>query len=375
MKQSLPTVHYLSLRNIPAFEKQNRRNPPSGQKQDYIIDTLVNLGYHVNYVSFSESFRKKWYWAKKKKLSDFVTFFLTPSIYGKFRESIAFRWFCHLYAARYIKEGDILLVYHTNSMRNDLLRRLADRKKMKFIYEVEEVYAYVHEIISEQQVKEEIAFLQCPDKYLFCTQTLANTVNQRNLPYAIVEGYYKYVRSGIPKWNDNKIHCVYGGILDSVKGGAIRAVQAAKYLSGKYIIHILGYGDIQAVKDEIEKLRSETSCNVFFEGLKNGPDYIDFISRCDIGLCLQSPEKKYNAVSFPSKLVMYLSCGLYPVAPNIEQLTSSKLAENIMFYDEDTPQAIANAIMRIDPNRENTIQQMMERMDQTFTQEFKALLS
>lgn len=27
-----PMVHYLSLRNIPEFEQEKRRNPPSGQQ-------------------------------------------------------------------------------------------------------------------------------------------------------------------------------------------------------------------------------------------------------------------------------------------------------------------------------------------------------
>ncbi len=375
MKERRPTVHYLSLRNIPAFEKQNRRNPPSGQKQDYIIQTLVDIGYRVNYVSFSESRNNRFYRARKKKLSENVTFFLTPNVPGKYRESFAFRWFSHLYAARQIKKGDILLVYHTNGMRNDLLRRLADRKGMKFVYEVEELYEYVHETVDEIKAKDELEFLQCPDAYLFCTQTLCERVNLKHLPYAVVEGYYRYVRSDIPKWNDGKIHCVYGGIIDAVKGGAIRAVRAAKYLPKNYVVHLLGYGDIGSLKEEIEKNKSETVCDIAYEGLKNGQDYIKFISKCDIGLCLQDFSASYNAVSFPSKLVMYLSCGLRPIAPKIEQLTNSRLSENIVFYSEDTPQAIADAILQIDPDQTTGIREMMDRADKTFVADLRTLLS
>lgn len=377
MKERLPTVHYLSLRSIPAFEKEKRRNPPSGQKQDYIIDTLASLGYHVNYVSFSESAHNKFYRAKKKRLSDHVTFFLTPNVPGKFRESFAFRWFCHLYAPCHIKPGDILLVYHihTNGMRNDLLRALADKRHLTFVYEVEELFEYAHETVSQKLVEEEIAFLQCPDKYLFCTETLASTVNKRNLPYAICEGYYKYVRADLPKWNDGKIHCVYGGIIDTVKGGAIRAVRAAEFLPENYVVHILGFGDVGALKKEIEQISPKTACEIRFEGLKKGQDYIDFISRCDIGLCLQTMDQNLTATSFPSKLVLYLSCGLYPVALGIEQLKTSRLSENITFYSEDTPKSIADAILQVTPKEESVIRNMMDRADKTFTADLKSLLS
>ena len=375
MKEKLPTVHYLSLRNIPAFEKEKRRNPPSGQKQDYIIKTLEDLGYRVNYVSFSESSNNKFYRAKKKKLSEKTTFFLAPNFPGRMRESVAFRWFCHIYALLRIKKGDILLVYHTNGMRNDLLRRLADKRRLTFIYEVEELFEYAHETISQKLVDDEIDFLQCPDKYLFCTETLADAVNKRKLPYAICEGYYKYVRADISKWNDGKIHCVYGGIIDAVKGGALRAVRAAEFLPENYVVHILGFGDIDLLNKEIEKVTNKSRCEIKFEGLKKGQDYINFISRCDIGLCLQTMDQNLTATSFPSKIVLYLSCGLYAVALGIEQLTESRLAENITFYSEDTPEAIAKAILSVEPNRENTIREMMDRADRTFADDLKKLLS
>ena len=108
------TVHYLSLRSFPEFKKEKRRNPPSAQKVDYIIETLNNLGYRVNYVSFSESANNRFYRAKKLKLSEMTDFYLCPNVPGKYRESFAFRWFSGIYARKHISKGDILLVYHTN---------------------------------------------------------------------------------------------------------------------------------------------------------------------------------------------------------------------------------------------------------------------
>lgn len=368
------TVHYLSLRNIPTFEKEKRRNPPSGQKQDYIIDSLVSLGYKVNYVSFSESFNNKIYRAKKKKISDEITFFLTPNIPGKYRESFAFRWFCHIYSLKHIKKGDILLVYHTNSMRNDLLRRLADKKKLTFIYEVEELYEYAHEIVDEKLVEKEINFLQCPDKYLFCSELLNQRINIRNLPYTVVEGFYKNIRAKVEKFNDGKIHCVYGGIIDEVKGGAFRAVKAAEYLPGNYIIHILGFGDKIKLQNTINERAPFRQCRVVYEGLKQGQDYIDFISKCDIGLSLMTMREDINNTAFPSKLILYMACGLNVVACRVKVLEISKTSKAITFYDEDSAEAIAKAIMNIKTENEKDITNIMEALDSSFKKNLDKLL-
>lgn len=368
------TVHYLSLRSFPEFDKEKRRNPPSAQKVDYIIDTLNSLGYHVNYVSFSESFNNRFYRAKKLKLSEMTDFYLCPNIPGKYRESFAFRWFTTIYAKLHIKKGDILLVYHTNSMRNDILRAVADKYEMDFIYEVEEIYAYAHETVSDKQIGEEISFLQCPDKYFFCSELLENQVNILNKPYLTIEGYYRYSKIETPGFNDGKIHCVYGGIIDSVKGGAFRAVEAAKYLPENYVVHILGFGDTEKLKRIIGDTKNLRNCKIVYEGLKSGKEYIDFISKCQIGLNLMTMREDINNSAFPSKLVLYLSCGLRVVSCRVKVLEISKMANSLNFYNDDTPEAIAKAIMSIDISSPYDSKSLMDKLDSEFKNDLKMLL-
>lgn len=375
MENETPVVHYLSLRNIPAFEKEKRRNPPSGQKMDYIIDTLNSIGYNVNYVSFSESSLNKIFMPKRRKLSEMTTFFLCPHIPGKYRESIAFRWFSYIYARRYIRKGDVLLVYHTNGMRNDVLREVADKYSLQFIYEVEEIYAFVKKEISLNQVEEEINFLQCADKYIFCNKLLAEKINRKNLPYTVVEGYYKYSRAEVDRFDDGKIHCVYGGIIDHVKGGAFTIVDAAKYLPENYVIHILGYGATESLKQNIEENRDKIKCKVIYEGLKNNDEYIKFISKCHIGLCIQSIKDKYNEFSFPSKLVLYLSCGLRAVACRVKVIEKSKMAELLTFYEENSPECVAKAILEVDCKSEFDSKKIMDSLDNEFRMNLAELIN
>lgn len=369
------TVHYLSLRSIPEFFREKRRNPPSGQKQDYIISCLTDLGYKVNYVSFSESMNNRLYFPKKKALSETVTFFLCPHIPCKYRESFSFRWFYHIYAPKYINKGDVLLVYHTNSMRNDILRRLADEMELTLIYEVEEIYAFAHEQVDNEMVEYEKNFLQCADKYLFCSELLAQFVNLRKKPYTVVEGYYHYVKSKATERDDNNIHCVYGGIIDRIKGGAYRAVDAACYLPENYVIHILGFGDTNGIKKYIEDTSLKRKCQVIFEGTKNGTDYIDFISKCDIGLSLMTLREDINNTAFPSKLVLYMACGLRVVAGRVKVLEFSKMNEHLYFYDKDEPMEIAKAILSIDVNEEYDSKAIMDLLDMKFRSELQELLN
>lgn len=368
------TVHYVSLRSYPEFAKEKRRNPPSAQKVDYVIESLNKLGYKVNYISMSESANNKFYTPKKLRLSENTTFFMCPNIPGKYRESFTFRWLFHIYAPRHIKKGDILLIYHTNGMRNDLLRKLANKYEMTFIYEVEELYEYVHETVDEKLAEEEINMLQCPDKYIFCSKLLEETVNRRNLPYITVEGYYKYAKADVKAFDDGKIHCVYGGIIDKVKGGAFTAVYCAKYLPSNYVIHILGYGETEELKALIEQSKIKNGTKVIFEGLKSGQEYINFISKCDIGLNIQTFDKKLNRTAFPSKLTLYLACGLRVVSLKVPVLEMSKMSSLLTFYDEDSPRAIADAILSIDTKIPYDSKQIMDKLDSDFLRDFDELL-
>ena len=370
-----PTIHYLTFYCIPEYANEQRRHSPSAQKMEYIIDVINRLGYNVNLVSLSESSKNRIFFPKKKKVSNHLTFFLCPHIPGRYRESISFRWFVHCYSKKHIKQGDILLVYHTNCMRNDLLEQLCKKRGLTLIYEVEEIYAYAHDIVAKEQVEEEKQFLQCADKYLFCTETLQKAVNLRNLPYAIVEGSYKWVRPNIEKFNDGKIHCVYGGIISSVKKGAFLTVEMAKYLPENYVVHILGFGEVDKLKLLIDQTKEERKCELIYEGLKKGEEYLEFISKCDVGLALQTIDKDLCNHSFPSKLVLYMASGLRVVAYKMDILTISQMAKKIKFYESDNPEEIAKVVISIKNNDPSENKCLMEMLDQQFMTNFENLIS
>ena len=68
------------------------------------------------------------------------------------------------------------------------------------------------------------------DAFLFPTEALSKEVNLSQKPYVIVHGSYSVQPLIKEKFNDRKIHCVYAGTFDMVKGGVLNAIAAAEYL-------------------------------------------------------------------------------------------------------------------------------------------------
>ena len=139
--------------------------------------------------------------------------------------------------------------------------------------------------------------------------------------------------------------------FDPRKGGAVAAVDAAEFLDENYHIHVIGFGsdiEIKYLKEEIVRVSNKTKCVVSYDGLKHGDEYIRFIQSCDIGLSTQNPDAAFNATSFPSKILSYLSNGLRVVSIRIPAIEGSDVGDKLFYYDEQTPKQIADAILSVD---------------------------
>ena len=128
------------------------------------------------------------------------------------------------------------------------------------------------------------------------------------------------------------------------------AVAAGEFLSENYHLHILGQGkemDKRYLLEKIEEVSKKSKCIITYDGLKSGEEYIRFIQSCDIGLSTQNPNAAFNETSFPSKVLSYLANGLRVVSIRIKALEQSAVNDLLFYYDENSPQAIAEAIKGI----------------------------
>ena len=210
---------------------------------------------------------------------------------------------------------------------------------------------------------------------------MAFLINKENKPYAVLYGTYTVSETDVTQDNSSacsqKTHCVYAGTLDPRKGGAETALNTALYLPENYHVHILGFGsekEIQYIKDRVSKVSSNCKCSVSYDGCLSGDEYKDFISSCQIGLSTQDPDASFNATSFPSKILAYIANGLRVVTVRIPAIEKSAVAENVFFYEENTPESVAAAIKSIDLTKAYDGKDTIRTLDKKFLANLQMLL-
>lgn len=248
---------------------------------------------------------------------------------------------------------------------------------------MEEIYA---DVIGKTIIrKKEISAAHKASGYIFPTRMLDLEINNRHKPFVIIHGTYqvemdrkcRIFDGDLETGGGKKIHCVYAGTFDPRKGGAAAAVEAAEFLPVDYHIHILGFGsdeEIRNMKDYISQVAKRSTAKVSYDGLLTGEDYIKFIQSCDIGLSTQNPDAAFNATSFPSKILTYLANGLRVVSIRIPVIEQSDIGDKLFYYDEQTPDQIANAILSVDLSQEYDSRRLIEQLSECFERELVEVL-
>lgn len=373
----------------PLQEKYHLRNYPAADaKSTYVLNTIkkytpVKL---ISATSTKEKKRKVIPLIRERITGD-IENIVTPSVGSKFRLirglNLVLPGLGLLYVGiKDIKKDDVVIAYHS-CMYDSLLYFLKKIRKFKLVMEVEEIYADVTG--NERDRRWEMRLFNVADAYIFPTQLLNDVINKQNKPAVIAHGTYQteadrecnvFQESG-RDFDPSKIHCVYAGTLDPRKGGAVAAVAAAEFLPENYHIHILGFGNEKEkrdIQDLVETYAKCCKCGISYDGLLSGEDYIRFIQSCDIGLSTQDPTAAFNATSFPSKVLSYMANGLRVVSIRIEAIERSAVNDLITYYDMQTPEEIAKAIMRVHMDEGYDSRERIAELDNVFTQELHKIL-
>lgn len=371
-------IYYLSYYDVPTGNTKVALSATN--KMDYIIDVLTHYGYEVIIVSASVNRDGKRVLEEIKKIKNNV--FLK-----KFNSNISsikvIRFFQLLllkskiknFFEKTLKDDDLLFIYHSLGYAK-IYKWLQKKIQSKIILEVEELYTDVSKVRGYTN-RTELNCLKFSDAYIFPTQLLDEKINLTKKPSVIIHGTYNVEKDYGVKFGDGRIHCVYAGTFDPRKGG-VAAAAAAQFLDEKYHVHILGFGsekDKKLLIDQIEELQKKTQCKITFEGKKSGDEYIRFIQKCDIGLSTQNPNAAFNDTSFPSKILSYMSNGLRVVSIRIPAIEQSAIGKYIYYYDEQTPQKIAETIKKVDINNINSSRAVIADLDEKFKTEIKRLLA
>lgn len=348
-------------------------------KMDYIIEALDKKGLKVIVLSVSESRTNTGYSLTEEDILNNSKLILLPTVkYGngiqRKIQRILIRCSLINYVCRNTNKNSKVIVYHSLGYLKTIsfLKKI---KHFKLILEVEEIYA---DVIENKKIRiSEMSFLKKADAYIFPTMLLNEEINLDNKPYSIIHGTYKLEKDRKCKFNDGRIHVVYAGTFDPRKGGAAAAAAAAEFLPENYHIHILGFGtksEIDSMKKLVSQIAIKSKCKITYDGLKSGEEYIQFIQSCDIGLSTQNPDAAFNNTSFPSKILSYMSNGLRVVSIKIPAIQGSDIGNYMYYYDEQTPEKIAKAIMSVDMKDGYNGRDIITRLDVKFKNDLENIL-
>lgn len=347
-------IYYIGYYNCDQIQNESRICAPAAKnKMGYMISALAEaIGEQkMEVISCAETTSQKYVKGSRCDLSEGVSIKTFASFQGKNKAS---RGLGHLwtklavwkYLLSRVRSEDHVIVYHSLALMN-LVKAIKALKRCKLTIEVEEIYG---DVLEKAKVrKKELRYFTIADNYIFVNKQLNEKVNQEDKPFAIVHGSYKSIKDFGCDADDGKIHLVYAGTFRKNKGVEM-ALAVPEYLDGNYTVEILGHGnqsDIDYVIGKCTEMSAKSDCKVTYAGFKSGDEFDMHIQKCHIGLCTQRIDAKFNATSFPSKVLMYMSNGLRVVSVRIPAIETSAVGEYIYFYDHQDPREVADAIRSV----------------------------
>ncbi len=370
------------MRYIAHYDtKPNRRgiSLAAVNKINYICEALNKNGIDVEVVSAGMDAQDE-FSAEREKINSklevkyFKTCKIRKNLINKIYRLLRRNIILFSYLIKNIKKDEQIIVYHSLALMR-CIYWAKKIKKFKLILETEEIY---NDVSSRSKISRrfEEKFISCADKYIFSTELLNAKNNMLSKPYSVIYGTYRVEHDRGVSFNDDKIHVVYAGTFDPRKGG-VTAAAAAQWLPQNFHVHILGFGserEIENIKKVVRDTNEKAQATVTYDGLLSGEEYLQFLQKCQIGLSTQNPDADFNATSFPSKILSYMSNGLRVVTIRIPAIEGAAVGQELYYYDVQTPKEIAKAIMSIDLNDGYDGREKIAKLDEEFTKDLKILL-
>lgn len=369
-------MKYIVTYKIPVENSERRYYALSSvDKADYIRKSLIRCGKKVEIISPSESIVNERYSKRIDSIDENSLVITSPSPCGgsklkdKWASLITQIWlFFHL--LKKCKRNEQVLVYH-KVMNVPVLLLIIAIKKLRIILEVEEIFSHLS--TSRWRGKLEWAIFEKAESFIFASEQLNEQINSKCKPFIIANGKYEVAEILTQPKNDGYVHLVYAGLIADGKV-AFKSAGMAQFLSDKYHVHIIGYGqeeDVKKLKEYINDLSKLGKAIVTYDGLKRGYDYDSFLQRCHFGLCPISSDKKFQNACFPSKVTSYLANGLKVVVTENEVIRTSAYGNVVIFSKDDSSLEMAKAVTLAANNSVEDIRSLIQQLDLDFVNALK----
>ena len=374
-------IYYITFGTFPGLESYVlEASPAAQQKGSYLIEKLDIMNKKFEVISLSETSQRLW--CRMPSLTVNCFNHGTYTVWKGFgKPNRIIRRLHYYYRRGQLKQflsgltsNDTVIAYHSLQTA-DIFYTYKRKKGFRFVLELEEIYQDVVNCGAPKAAWER-KVITAADGYILAAEALSKEI-PAGRPFIVVNGTYHAEPERNVGFDDGKIHCVYAGTFDPIKGGAAAAAAAAEFLPENYHVHILGFGTEEQKKqlqELIASVQKKTKCTLTYDGLKGGEEYIQFLQKCHIGLCTQIPDAKYNETSFPSKVLVYLANGLRVLSVRIPAVENSAVGGILYYYDNQSPQEIANAIMSIPMEEGYNSRQLLNQLDKDCENNLKRLM-
>ncbi|HEM3702845.1 TPA: glycosyltransferase [Streptococcus suis] len=377
-------MKFVNFYDIPKYSHENRVFAPSLVTViDYLTNVCNECGETAEIISAAETRLSSGKFPfRSEEIRPGVTLTQTATRGYKnvfFRElgKIKSRLWLTVYLIKHCQRGETVFFWDSPVLYEPLIlfRIWARFKDIKILYFATEIF---QEILPMSPLKKKMEWylFEKAEKLLVSTEFLNKKINPTNRPYAILHGTYQVVEPFDESFEDDYIHLVYAGVINATKGSS-QAVDMAKYLSGKYRIHILGYGkheDVELLEQVISSSNAVSECQIIYEGTLAGEEYYRFLQKCQLGLCPQNLDEAYNDSSFPSKILSYLSNGLRVLSVDLPAIRQSQVGDILYFSSSDDAKDLADAVNQIDWSTSYNSRTYIQKMHKDFVEAFKELM-
>lgn len=363
----------------------NRRivTQPSGvTKIEYIKSALKRAGHSVELLSLAEgaltspfSFYKFLsYKVGNDEIIHFIsTFCRTNSVLKILSRLWMYIQLLHFLIFK-VNKYDCILVYHS-LVYIFPIRIFRIFSGTKIYFEVEELFHAVY-ADGEKQIEKEKKYLRKSSGYILVNDLISKLSGfaHKNV---VCYGVYSRVAMHKSTLGDDKIHIVYAGVIDN--RDAIMAVDICRFLNDKYRMHIVGYGlesHIRNLQKKIEEINKKTGfLIVSYDGCLNGDEYIQFLNKCNIGICPRLLEDNLSNYTFPSKVLVYISNGILPVTSSLSCIRESQIRDKVVQSKENTAKSFAEAITSINVESLEYDNSFLDELDLQFVSNLRHLFS
>lgn len=309
-------------------------------------DVLTELGYDVLLVGreqkSSQPLAPRAYACKRMKL----LFEQGPQFYFFFNLRLFFvLWF---------RKADLLLANDLDTLGPNYL--VSKLKGIPLVYDSHEIFCEVPELQANPAKKR---IWESLEKRIVPKLNYAITVNEsiaayfkekykapfiavRNIPDYRKPDHVKNRKDlGLPE--DRKIVILQGAGIN-VQRGAEELVEAFRYLNHRYLLLIVGSGDVIAqLKENVA--RFELTHNVMFVGKIPAAELRQYTLNADLGVTIDKDTNLNYHFSLPNKVFDYIHAGIPVLASRLPEIERLLTTYNIgTFIENHDPEHIASQI-------------------------------